>query len=256
MTASESTAPESPSESGSAPASDVSPVKVSRRFLRAVRASGADAERESARDALAALDADALVALDRDERLATWLNVYNSATGDALLADPDRFDDRGQFFSEPVVTVAGEALSLDAIEHGILRGSQWKYGLGYVPNPFPSDFVRRHKLAERDWRIHFALNCGAASCPAVAAYDAETVDADLDVAAEEYLRSETVVEDDTAYVPRLMLWYRGDFGGRRGIRRILREYGPVDPDAVSRIRYREYDWSLALDAFRDRGADP
>ena len=257
MTASESTGPESPSESGSAPASDASPVEVSRRFLRAVRASGADdAERESARDALAALDADRLATLDDDERLATWLNVYNAATGDALLADPDRFDDRGRFFSEPVVTVAGESLSLDAIEHGILRGSQWKYGLGYVPNPFPSDFVRRHKLAERDWRIHFALNCGAASCPAVAAYDAETVDADLDVAAEEYLRSETVVEDDTAYVPRLMLWYRGDFGGRRGIRRVLREYGPVDPDAVSRIRYREYDWSLALDAFRDRGAEP
>ena len=257
MTASESTAPESPSESESAPASDTSPVAVSRRFLRAVRASEADdAERESACDALAALDPDALAALDSDERLATWLNVYNAATGDALLADPDRFDDRGRFFSEPVVTVADEALSLDDIEHGILRGSQWKYGLGYVPNPFPSDFVRRHKLAEPDWRIHFALNCGAASCPAVAAYDAETVDADLDVAAEEYLRSETVVEDGTAYVPRLMLWYRGDFGGRRGIRDILREYGPVDPDAVSRIRYREYDWSLALDAFRDRGADP
>ena len=48
-----------------------------------------------------------------------------------------------------------------------------------------------------------------------------------------------------------MLWYRGDFGGRRGIRRILREYGVVDLDEVSRIRYREYDWSLALDAFRE-----
>ena len=257
MTASESTAPESPSESGSAPASDTSPVEASRRFLRAVRTSPAgDAERESARDALAALDPDALGALDDDARLATWLNVYNAATGDALLADPGRFDDRGRFFSEPVVTVAGEPLSLDAIEHGILRGSQWKYGLGYVPNPFPSDFVRRHKLAERDWRIPFALNCGAASCPAVAASDGETVDDALDRAAEEYLRSETVVEDGTAYVPRLMLWYRGDFGGRRGIRRVLREYGAVDPDAVSRIWYREYDWSLALDAFRDRGADP
>ena len=250
MTASEPMGPGSPSTS------EPSPVEISRRFLRAVRASAAgDAERESARDALAALDSDALASLDADARLATWLNVYNAATGDALLADPDRFDDRGRFFSQPVVTVAGEALSLDAIEHGILRASQWKYGLGYVPNPFPSDFVRRHRVAERDWRIHFALNCGAASCPAVAAYDAETVDTELDHAAEGYLRSETVVEDGTAYAPRLMLWYRGDFGGRRGIKRILREYSAVDLDSVSRIRYREYDWSLALDAFRERGAD-
>ncbi|MDB2293827.1 DUF547 domain-containing protein [Halorubrum ezzemoulense] len=143
-------------------------------------------------------------------------------------------DDRRRFFSVPPVTVAGEALSLDAIEHRIHRGSQWKYGLGYVPNPFASAFVRRHRLADRDPRIHFALNCGAASCPAALAYDGEMV-----------------VEDGTAYVPRLLLWYRGDFGGGSGIRRLLREYDVVDPDAVSRVRYREYDRSLALDAFRD-----
>ena len=45
---------------------------------------------------------------------------------------------------------------------------------------------------------------------------------------------------------------RGDFGGRAGIRALLREYDAVDPDATSRIRYREYDWSLALDAFRSK----
>jgi hypothetical protein len=242
MTASEPTSPAEPAL-----------VEASREFLRAVR-TGADRgpDREAARERLAGLDQRDLDALGPDARLAFWLNVYNAATGDALLSDPAQFDDRRRFFSKPVVTVAGEDLSLDEIEHGVLRGSQWKYGLGYVPNPFPSAFVRRHRLAERDFRIHFALNCGAASCPAVAGYDAETVDADLDAATEGYLRSETIVEDGTAYVPRLLLWYRGDFCGGSGIRRILREYGVVDPDEVSRIRYREYDWSLALDAFRDR----
>ena len=239
-------------------ASGSAPVDLSEGFLRAVRAGEErDAERESARDRLAGLDPADLDALGSDERLAFWLNAYNAATGDALLSDPTRFEDRRRFFSAPVVTVAGEALSLDTIEHGILRGSQWKYGLGYVPNPFPSAFVRRHRVAEPDFRVHFALNCGAASCPAVFAYDAETVDADLDAATESYLRSETVIEDGTAYVPRLLLWYRGDFGGGSGIRRILRDYDVVDPDTVSRIRYREYDWSLALDAFRDRSdGDP
>lgn len=235
-------------------ASDSDPVEVSREFLRAVR-TGSDGGpgREAARERLAGLDQRDLDALGPDERLAFWLNVYNAATGDALLSDPAQFDDRRRFFSNPVVTVAGEDLSLDAIEHGVLRGSQWKYGLGYVPNPFASAFVRRHRLAERDFRIHFAVNCGAASCPAVFAYDAESVGADLDAATERHLRGETVVEDGTAYLPRLLLWYRGDFGGGSGIRRILREYDVVDPDEVSRIRYREYDWSLALDAFRDRG---
>jgi len=240
------------------PASTVDPglVAASQRYLRAVRTTD---DRGSALEAVRARIADApataLDALSPDERLAFWLNIYNAATGAALLADPGRFEDRRRFFSEPRVTVAGDALSLDAIEHGILRGSQWKYGLGYIPNPFPSTFVRRHRVTEPDSRIHFALNCGAASCPAVAAYDAETVDSALDTAAESYLRSETVVEDGTAYVPRLLLWYRGDFGGGSGIRRLLREHGVVDPDAVSKVRYREYDWSLALDAFRSDGND-
>lgn len=241
-------------------ASSTTPTDIvddSQRFLRAVRTRSESApEAESIRDRLAALDPTALDALYSDERLAFWLNVYNASTGDALLSDPDRFANRRRFFSTPVVTVAGTELSLDEIEHGILRGSQWKYGLGYVPNPFPSEFVRRHRIADPDPRIHFALNCGAASCPVVLAYAAATVDDELDAATETYLQSETVVEDGTASVPRLLLWYRGDFGGRSGIRRLLREYDVVDPAAVSRIRYRSYDWSLALDTFREPEGRP
>jgi hypothetical protein len=243
---------------GAGPAASDEPELVadSKRFLRAVRSSdGRGPSLDAVRERIADASPAALDALGPDERLAFWLNVYNAATGDALLTEPDRFDDRRRFFGEPIVTVAGTDLSLDRIEHGILRGSQWKYGLGYVPNPFPSAFVRRHRVADPDPRVHFALNCGAASCPAVAAYDAADVDDQLDRAAASYLRSETVVEDGTARVPRLLLWYRGDFGGRSGVRALLREHGVVDPDAISRIRYREYDWSLALDAFRDRGAD-
>jgi len=261
MTTPESTSapdagPVSSDRPDSGPVPDPDLVADSQRFLRAVRTPD---DRGPALDTVRTLIADAspdrLTELGPDERLAFWLNVYNAATGAALLADPDRFKDRRRFFGKSIVTVAGTDLSLDQIEHGILRGSQWKYGLGYVPNPFPSAFVRRHRVADPDARVHFALNCGAASCPAVAAYDAETVDADLDAAAEGYLRSETVVEDGTAHVSRLFLWYRGDFGGRRGIRRILREYGVVGPDAVSRIRYRDYDWSPAPGAFREAGGD-
>ena len=223
------------------------PVDAARGFLRAVRTGG---DVEAARRRLDALSSTALDALDAAERLAFWINVYNAATGDALLDDPTRLSNRRRFFGAPVVSVAGTDLSLDEIEHGILRGSKWKYGLGYLPDPFPSAFVRRHRVAEPDPRIHFAVNCGAAACPAVFAYDPATVDGQLDHAAETYLRSETVVADGTARVPRLMLWYRGDFGGTRGIREWLRRYGVVDADAAPRIRYREYDWTPSLEPFR------
>ncbi len=228
------------------------PVERSKRYLDAVRAG--DSKR--ARRRLEAIDADDLIGLTEDEQLAFWINTYNAATQDVLRADPERFEDRRRFFSTPVVTVAGTELSLDTIEHGVLRRSRWKYGLGYLPNPFPSAFVRRHRVEALDPRIHFALNCGAAACPAIAAYDPDAVDEQLDHATGTYLRSETVVEDGTARVPRLMLWYRGDFGGGSGIRRLLREHGVIDADATPGIRYREYDWSLALDAFREEVGRP
>ena len=226
---------------------DPDPVDAAREFLRAVRTDG---DVGAARRRLDALSPGALDALDPAERLALWINVYNAATGDALLDDPTRLSNRRRFFGSPVVSVAGAELSLDEIEHGILRRSQWKYGLGYLPNPFPSAYVRRHRVAEPDPRIHFTVNCGAAACPAVFAYDPATVDEQLDHAAETYLRGETVVADGTARVPRLMLWYRGDFGGTSGIRKWLRRCGVIDPDATPKIRYREYDWTPSLEPFR------
>lgn len=240
-------ATEPSSVGGRDPADERDPVERSKRYLDAVRAG----KPGRARRRLAAITDDGLVGLAGDERLAFWINTYNAATQDALRADPERFEHRRRFFSAPITTVAGTEVSLDTIEHGVLRRSRWKYGLGYLPNPFPSAFVRRHRVDELDPRIHFALNCGAASCPSITAYEPETVDERLDHATATYLRNETVLEDGTVRVPRQMLWYHGDFGGASGIRRRLREHGVIDASASPRIRYRGYDWALLLDAFRD-----
>ena len=225
---------------------ETEPVALSTAFLAEIR----DGQtRGPARERLAKLPEERLDALDRRGRLAFWLNVYNAAAHAALAERPERFENRRRFFSAPLVTVAGEELGLDTIEHGIIRHSSWKYGLGYVRDPFPSAFERRHRLSARDFRIHFALNCGAASCPAIAAYTAENVDLELHRSTATYLSTESVVDGDTVRVPRLMLWYRGDFGGRRGIKRILREYGVVNEPGRYRVRYRDYDWSLAVGRF-------
>ena len=228
-------------------------VTLSERFLREARSGE---HRGPARTRLAEGVESAISDLDHSEGLAFWLNVYNAAARAALTDKPAQFENRRRFFSKPLVIVSGTVLSLDQIEHGVLRRSQWKYGLGYVPNPFQSAFVRRHRLDELDPRIHFALNCGAASCPPIAAYAAASIDEQLDQATEQYLRDEIVRESGVIYVPRLLLWFRGDFGGRSGIRRMLREYGCIGLDERPRVRYRSYDWSLALDEFLDSDDDP
>jgi hypothetical protein len=226
------------------------PLELAHTYLRAVRTGASPTPYEAAlrdlpRERLrAALDTD-------DARLAFWTNVYNAAVQSILEASPEAFDDHRTFFSASIVTVAGERLSLDDVEHGLLRGSRPKWGLGYVRNPFPGAFERAFRVRERDWRIHFALNCGAAACPPIAAYDADRIDAQLDLAAESYLGQEVEYDPatDVVRVPRLMLWFVADFGGRTGIRDILREYDCVPEGMSPTVRFRSYDWTLETGTF-------
>jgi len=213
-------------------------------------------------DRLAELDRDRLLAsLDSDDRRkAFWINVYNAAIQAELAREPDRYEDRRSFFRSEWITVAGQRLSPDDVEHGILRKGQLSVGLGYVRKPgfLLPEFVRAAAVDEVDPRIHFALNCGAAACPPIAAYSAEGIDRELDVATESYLGSEVEYDPEAgrAEVPRLLLWFRGDFGGRSGIYRLLREHGPVPGDARPSVSYRSYDWSLELGKFADEPVEP
>jgi hypothetical protein len=156
-----------------------------------------------------------------------------------------------RFFRANCVTVAGTELSLDDIEHGILRGSKSKYGLGYVPRLFSNPLEKRYGFETIDTRIHFACNCGAASCPAIRYYEPETVDDQLELAAETYLES-TVEYDESAgvvEVPRVFLWYRGDFGGGSGIRELLRAYGLLPDETSPKLKHKSWDWTKTVDNF-------
>ncbi|QCC51215.1 DUF547 domain-containing protein [Halapricum salinum] len=232
---------------------DVEPVAVARELLGAVRDGDPTREYE---DALAELDADALArALHSDERrLAFWLNVYNAYAQLLLDRWPGEYErSRRRFFGHEAIPVAGTWLSLDDVEHGILRGSQSSLGLGYLPRLMPSRFERRHRVEARDWRIHFALNCGARSCPPIRVYEVERIDAQLDLATASYLEQEVEYDSErgVARVPRLMLWYRGDFGGGSEIREILQEFGCVPEGESFRVRYQGYDWSREPGTFVD-----
>ena len=58
-----------------------------------------------------------------DKRLAFWLNIYNGFTQVILKKNPEQYKTRSSFFSSKQIFIAGEQLSLDDIEHGILRRS-------------------------------------------------------------------------------------------------------------------------------------
>jgi hypothetical protein len=223
------------------------PLALARAFLEAARAGRPE---DDARAALSGLRPDALAAALPDDaaRIAFWLNVYNAAVRARLLSDPAAYRRRWRFFGRPAVTVAGQRLSPNAIEHGILRRSAFVAGFGYLRNPLPSSFERALRLDRVDPRIHFALNCGARSCPPLAAWEPSPLDADLDRATGAYLAAESTRSADggEVRVPRLLRWYRGDFGGREGILSLLRRHGILAPGDAPRLRYADYDWTLDL----------
>ena len=194
------------------------------------------------RKQLEAVDPDSL---SREHSLAYWLNLYNAGALDvaaeaAVSGAPTVLRVRGGF-GRPWATVAGEDLSLAAIEHGKIR----RFG---------------------DPRIHGALVCGSASCPTLRAvpYTGDAVDTQLDEQLRSFLRRGGALVDRSAGVIRLsriFLWYGADFVRPHrmptwrpaGKRRVLRAVTPWLPaDIASDVAadtlapaLQPYDWSLA-----------
>ncbi len=223
-------------------------------YLLATR-EGGDAARGLERE-LAHLDPDELARAlaDDDARVAFWIDLYNAAVLGQPRPDLLHLLARERFFRRPLVTVAGQALSLDTIEHGLLRRSRWKLGLGYLPSLRPSPFERTHRVGWVDPRIHFALNCAAASCPAIAAYHGDQLDEQLERATRAYLRSSVVTDPGGITIPMLFLWFIGDFGGPPGVRRFLRDHG-VDAWG-RRLRFASWDWTPTPGAWTRLEAGP
>lgn len=204
----------------------------------AYAAVGEEGRRELDRyiDRLAAV---AISCYRRDEQLAYWINLYNALTVRVVLhhypvgSIRDIRISPGLFAVGPwgakLVTVEGERLSLDDIEHRILRPI-W-----------------------RDPRLHYAVNCAFVGCPDLQreAYSGAHVEGQLDAAARNYVNSwrGASFEDDGLYVSSLYKWYAADFGGSEaGVLAHLRRYATGDTAArlahTSHIAGYRYDWDL------------
>lgn len=184
---------------------------------------------------------------DNDKK-AFWINIYNGYTQAALSKNPEQYADRNAFFGSKVINIAGKKFSLDDIEHGILRRSKIKWSLGYLNKIFPSKTEKRLRVEKVDYRIHFALNCGAKSCPPIAFYDNRIIEEQLESATSVYLNGEASYDSSSneVMVPKLMSWFRGDFGGKKGIIAILKKHNIVPAGVKPAIHFKDYDWSLSL----------
>jgi len=182
------------------------------------------------------------------QKKAFWINTYNAFIQILLTENPAYFENRGDLFGKPRIIIAQRKLSFDDIEHGIIRGSKIKLSLGLLRNPFVDDFEKKLRTKNEDGRVHFALNCGAKSCPLVATYDAKNFDSKIDQVAQSFLHkmSSYSEAENTVLTTPLFSWFRGDFNGKNGILKLLKQYKVIPEKSTPKIEYDNYDWTLSL----------
>ena len=179
-----------------------------------------------------------IAALNTDDARKTfWINIYNAEY--QLLAKSGVR--KPAIFTQKLILIAGTHFSLDNIEHGILRKYKWKYSRGYLPQAFPTKKIKALSVLQVDYRIHFALNCGAKSCPPIAFYTLKDINAQLELATNSFLVSETEIDTvkKVLKISTFFNWFKADFGGKSGIKKIFSIYLAQDFKDYS-IQYNPY----------------
>lgn len=196
-------------------------------------------------------------AWDRKTQIAFWINAYNLFTIKAVV---DQYPPKGWNLLYPKVSIrqigggwdktayrtAGQVVSLDQIEHAILRG------------------------VFKEPRAHFALVCASLGCPPLSSipYEGETLEPMLDQQAQKYISDpEHGLRWDAEHrilcLSQIFSWFGKDFFYYFTVHQLFQDLPPGKSDALNfiwehipdelkksltegafRIEYMDYDWSL------------
>ncbi len=185
--------------------------------------------------------------LSRNEQFAYWANLYNAKTIDVVLdhypissirkisIDDSLFGSlassvgAGGPWKTKIMRVAGFELSLDDIEHGILRP------------------------VFKDPRVHYAVNCASIGCPNLAtqAFTGANLETLLDTNARAFINSPRgiSVKDGQVTASSIYKWFRSDFGGSNSgvLKHALVYAAPELKEKLSNAKNIDsfrYDWAL------------
>ncbi len=172
----------------------------------------------------------------KNQSLAFWINAYNALTIKLILDHKEKKSIKNidAAWDKNLFTVAGKNLSLNNIEHGILRKRFLHPGL------------------------HAVLVCAAVSCPPLEsrAFTAQTVGARLETATRRWVadkaRNSLNVEKQTLEVSKLFSWYSADFSAfasdKKDINNIIRSffshYGNTPVGDEVKVSFKKYNWKL------------
>lgn len=197
-----------------------------------------DRDRARLDDYIATLSDTRISRYARAEQFAYWVNLYNALTVRVVLdhypvssirdidISPGLFADGP--WRKTLVSVEGVGLSLDDIEHRILRPI-WE-----------------------DSRIHYAVNCAAVGCPNLqpVAFTSDNTERLLERAARAYVNDPRGVriEDGRVTVSSIYNWFMSDFDSNGGVIAHIKRYAEpgllAKLEGIDRIHGYDYDWSL------------
>lgn len=177
-----------------------------------------------------------IASLDRNAQMALYINAYNAWTIKLILSkypDIKSIKDLGGIFTTPwqkeFVRLGGQVMTLDDIEHNILRPRF------------------------RDPRVHFAVNCASKSCPPLLTrpYLPQHLDEQLNQVTSAFVNDpkQTFIKDRVLHLSSIFKWFAEDFNddpakfilvyAKGGLKNELEDIYPG-----AKIIYLDYDWSL------------
>jgi len=185
-------------------------------------------------EAMGAVDVPGLAA---SEQLAFWINLYNAATVDLILEHHPVASIQdiggGLFGTGPwdreVATVMGRPLTLNQIEHGIIR-AVWD-----------------------EPRIHYAVNCAAVGCPNLGdePFTGRALEGQLAAAERAFVNDPrgVTLDGDTLVLSKIFFWFQEDWASDEA--GLLDAIRPVATGAAAEalagrrsVGHYDYDWAL------------
>ncbi|KAJ0252328.1 Uncharacterized protein HA466_0131310 [Hirschfeldia incana] len=153
--------------------------------------------------------------LSHQQKLAFWINTYNSCVMNAFLEHgiPGTPEMVVALMQKATIIVGGHSLNAITIEHFILR---LPYHLKFTcPKTATHEEMRAHSTFGLEWSeplVTFALACGSWSSPAVRVYTAANVEEELETAKRDYLQAYVgISKKNKLMLPKVLDWYLLDF---------------------------------------------
>lgn len=161
---------------------------------------------------------------------AFYINAYNAYTilliieHYPLKSITDIKLDEKTAWKIPFVKIGGKTITLDFLEHEILR----------------KKFT--------DPRIHVGVNCASISCPKLSnvAFTEQNIDSELEKLMHEFINdsSKNKLSANALEISAIFDWFKSDFIKKSSLIAYLNQYSKTKINPTANIQFLQYDWNI------------